>query len=123
MPDLPYKPIGIGCFVICAIAVFVAWERYQDNANRVAAANRMMNSSPLGGMMQHMTGGGQMEPAMPTASKYGIAIAVLSAVGGVVCIAIPVNKKGKNSRKRATGSSHLPEKLPGLDDDSGDQDA
>ena len=28
------KGVGIGCFVACAILLFVAWDRYQDNANR-----------------------------------------------------------------------------------------
>jgi hypothetical protein len=121
MSDLPLKPIGIGCFVVCAISMFVAWERYQDNANRVAAANKMMSSSPFGGMMQQMTGGAQMEPGVPTASKYGIAIGVLAAVVGVVCVSMPVNNKSKKKRRRVSASADLPDRLPGLGDSDGDE--
>jgi hypothetical protein len=32
------KGIGIGCFVVCAILLFVAWDRYHDNANKVEAS-------------------------------------------------------------------------------------
>ena len=63
------KGIGIGCFVLVAILLFVAWERYQDNASKVEAANKMMQSSPLGGMMKDMTGGAKLEPGMPTATN------------------------------------------------------
>lgn len=42
------KRTGIGCFVLAAILLFVAWERYQDNASKIEAANKMMQSSPAG---------------------------------------------------------------------------
>ena len=36
------KGVGVGCFVACAILLVVAWDRYQDNANQVEAANKML---------------------------------------------------------------------------------
>jgi hypothetical protein len=86
------KGIGIGCFVLCAILLFVAWERYQDNAKKVDAANQMMQSSPFGGespfggMMEGMTGSRKLEPATPAVTKYALVFAALSGVGGVVCL-------------------------------------
>jgi hypothetical protein len=94
------KGVGIGCFVACAILLFVAWERYQDNANKVEAANKLLQSSPLGGMMDQMKssplggamgpvlGGAKMEPGMPDSTKYALFIAALTAIGGVVCIVL-----------------------------------
>jgi hypothetical protein len=86
------KGIGIGCFVLVAILLFVAWERYQDNASKVEAANKMMQSSPLGGMMKKMTGGAKLEPGMPTATKVSLIFAVLSGIGGVVCMVMAAKK-------------------------------
>jgi hypothetical protein len=91
------KAIGIACFILSAILLFVAWERYQDNASKVEAANKMMQSSPLGGMMTQMTGGANMKPGMPTATKYALAFAVLSGIGGAACLVISM-KKGPSSR-------------------------
>ena len=88
------KGIGVGCFVLCAILLFVAWERYQDNAQKVEAANRMMQSSPfggespLGGMMKQMTGNATLEPAVPTATTYCLLFGGLAAIGGVVCLVL-----------------------------------
>jgi len=75
------KGIGIGCFVACAILLFVAWNNYQDNANQVDAANKMM-----GGMMGQMLGGARLEPGMPDATKYSLFFAALTVIGGVVCL-------------------------------------
>jgi hypothetical protein len=80
------KGIGIVGLVLCAILLFVAWERYQDNAKKVEAANKMMGSSPLGGMMREMTGGGKLEPGTPDATKYSLFFAALAGIGGVVCL-------------------------------------
>ena len=41
MSPVAMKGIGIGCFVVCAILLFVAWDRYQDNANQVDAINKI----------------------------------------------------------------------------------
>ena len=32
MAEFPYKPVGVFCFIVCAIAFFKAWERYQDES-------------------------------------------------------------------------------------------
>ncbi|MGA2034830.1 MAG: hypothetical protein ABSG68_21480 [Thermoguttaceae bacterium] len=88
------KGIGVGCFVLCAILLFVAWERYQDNAGKVEAANRMMQSSPFGGaspfggMMKEVTGSAKLEPGVPAATTYSLLCAALSGVGGVVCLVL-----------------------------------
>lgn len=86
------KGVGIGCFVLSAILLFVAIERYQDNAKKVEAANKMLDSSPLGGMMKEMTGQAKLEPGMPDATKYSLLFAVLAAVGGVVCLVLGAKK-------------------------------
>jgi|GEM_PF-907886 len=86
------KGIGIGCFVLVAIRLFVAWERYQESASKVEAANKMMQSSPLGGMPKEMTGGAKLEPGMLTATKDSLIFAVLSGIGGVVCMVMPAQK-------------------------------
>ena len=92
------KSIAIGCFVLCAILLFVAWERYNSNAKAVEAANRMMQSSPFGGespfggMMKQMTGGFKLEPGVPAAATYSLMFAALSGIGGVACLVIGQKK-------------------------------
>lgn len=81
------KLSGIACLVICVICLFVAFERYQSNANNVKAMNQMQNASPLGGMMQSMTGQAQMKPATPAATKYAVLFALVTGVGGGVLMA------------------------------------
>jgi len=104
MSPVALKGIGIGCFVVCAILLFVAWERYNDNANRVAAANNMMG--PLGGMVNQMTGGNlQLEPGTPEATKYALFFAVLTGIGGVVCIVMSPKMGAAKSSQRATPPS------------------
>jgi len=80
------KLIGVVCLVICAICVFIAFERYNTNANNVQAMNQFQNSSPLGGMMSEMTGQSQMKPATPAATKYAIVFALIAGVGGAVLL-------------------------------------
>ena len=89
------KGIGIACLVVCAILLFVAWERYQDNANKVAAANdrmqsvnKMMQSLPLGGMTRELTGGAKIEAGMPTETKYALFFAIMSGGGGAGCLIV-----------------------------------
>ena len=80
------KIIGLGCFVVCAVLLFIAWERYNTNANNVQAMNQMSQGfSNMPGMsgMRGMTG--QMKPAMPAAAKYALVFALLAAAGGAVC--------------------------------------
>ncbi len=81
------KLAGIVCLVVCAICLFIAFERYQTNASNVKAMNQMQNASPLGGMMQSMTGQAQMKPATPAATKYALVFALISGAGGGVLLA------------------------------------
>ncbi len=68
------KAIGIACFVVCAISLFVAFERSSANADTVNAFNNLSGGA-LG-----------LKPATPAASKYAIFVAILSGVGGIVCL-------------------------------------
>ena len=77
-----WKIAAIVCFIICGILLFVAWERYSTNAGNVAAMNQMRRSGPFAGM----TGGGEMTPATPTATKYALVFAIASGAGGIFCI-------------------------------------
>ena len=100
------KGVGIGCFVACAILLFVAWDRYQDNANKVEAANRLIGSSPLGGMMGQLTGGGaRLEPGMPGATKYALFFAALTGISGVVCIVTSTKTGAAKPPERTTPPS------------------
>ena len=86
------KIAGIICLVICAVCIFYAIERYQTNANNVRAMNQMRNSSPLGGMMNQMTGSVELKPATPRATKYGVLVAVLFGGGGVALLVMSGNR-------------------------------
>jgi hypothetical protein len=104
---MPPKTLAVICFVLAAISAFVAWERYQDNAKKVEAAKRMMESSPMGGMMegmmQQMTGESELKAAMPTISKYAIAVAVLASIGGVFFLTRNSSgRHGKSQQSRPT---------------------
>ena len=87
------KGAGIACLVVCAVLLFAAWERYQDNANKVGAANKMMQSSPLGGMLGELTGGAKMEPGMPTATKYALVFAIISGGAGAGCLIVVMKSR------------------------------
>ncbi len=67
---------------VCLVSLFVAIERYQANADSVAAMNRLG-----GGMLRAMSGGETLEPGTPAATKYALLLATLSgavAVGAFV---------------------------------------
>jgi hypothetical protein len=100
MSPAALKGVGSGCFVLCAILLFVAWERYQDNANKVEAANKMLGEK-LTGVIRAVTGEPEPEPGMPTASKYALFLAGLAAVGGVVCFVLSA-RKGPGAASRGT---------------------
>ena len=68
------KAIGIACFVVCAICLFIAFERSSANANTVNAFNNLSGGT-LG-----------LKPATPAASKCAIFLAILSGIGGAVCL-------------------------------------
>ena len=82
------KLVAIACFIICAVCIFVAVERYNANAKNVRAMNSLRQSSPLGEMM----GGPNMKPATPAATKYAILFAALSGAGGVVLLVMSAQK-------------------------------
>ena len=88
MTSQSLKIASIICFVACGILLFVAWERYNTNANNVEAMNQMSQSSPLGLMM----GGGNFEPATPAATKYALLFSVVAGGAGVVCIVGAIRK-------------------------------
>jgi hypothetical protein len=83
MPLQNLKPIGIVCFVVCAICLFIAVERYQTNAANVNAMIGMSQSMPFGQPSPF----GHLQPATPVATKYALFFAFISAVGGFVCFA------------------------------------
>lgn len=68
------KTIGIVCFVVCAICIFIAIEQSSSNRDAVNAFNTLS-----GGAIE-------LKPATPTASKYAIFLAILSGIGGAVCL-------------------------------------
>lgn len=82
------KIAGIVCLVISVVCIFIAVERYNTNANNVRAMKHMMNnnSSPLGGMMNQMTGGVQIKAKTPAATKYAILFAVITAASGTILL-------------------------------------
>jgi hypothetical protein len=94
------KGVGIGCFVVCAILLFVAWERYQDNANKVEAMNKMVGGM-AGQLMGQLAGGAKLEPGMPDATKYALFFAALTAVGGIACMLMST-KTGATKRSERT---------------------
>ena len=92
------KIAGFAGLGLTIILLFVAWERYSTNAEAVEAANRMMQSGPMGdmmgGLMQEMTGQSELKPSVPAATTYSLFFAAVSGVAGVACLAA----SGKKSR-------------------------
>ena len=76
------RGIGVGLIVLGLILGFVGIERYQANANNVAAMKQMVGGFPMGDML----GLKEINPGMPAASKYALFFAALSIAGGVACI-------------------------------------
>ena len=106
MSSSTLKGLGIGCFVVCFILLFVAWERYNSNVAAVEAANRMMESSPFsqelpfGGLMKQVTGRQRLEPGVPTATTYALFFAVLSAIGGIVSLWLTATRSTRSGADR-----------------------
>jgi len=109
------KGIGIGCFVLCGILLFVAWERYQDYARKVEEANRFFES--VVGLLKQTTGSapvveGESDHGVPPATIISLLFAAFSAIGGVACFVVAA-KKGHprrtgdivDSQSRTTGCS------------------
>ncbi len=74
------KLAAIVSFVICAVCLFVAFERYNSNADAVRAMKQLQSSSPLGGMFQNL------QPSTPAAAKYALFFAVISGVAGGILL-------------------------------------
>lgn len=66
------KAIGVACLLICAGAVFVAVQSYQD-AKTVVGIDGVFTVRVE-------------EPEMPAATKYAIMVAVLSFIGGGISL-------------------------------------
>ncbi len=107
------KNLGVGCFVACAILLCVAWDRYRDNADRVEAANKMiqgpmgsimeqMKSNPVGGVMAQALDNARMEPVTPESTKYALVLAAFAAAGGVVCMVKSANAAGEHPSQQVT---------------------
>jgi hypothetical protein len=71
----PQQIIGVVFLVVCVMCLFIAFERYNANAQNVRAVSGMIG-----------TFGGQVEPATPTATKYALLFAFLSGGGGLYCL-------------------------------------
>ena len=85
------KLAGVVLLILAAVCLFVAFERYQANANAVAAMNQMG-----GRMFQAMTGGNELKPTIPAATKYALLGALVFGGGGTFCLLSgPTAKKGK----------------------------
>ena len=98
------KIAGIVMLVLAGVSVFVGVERYQANASAVAAMNQMG-----GGMFRAMTGGNELKPSIPTATKYSFLAALLLGAGGAYCLV-----KQKPNRYHSKPKQHrddLPDKL------------
>jgi hypothetical protein len=83
------KIVGVVLLVIAAVCLFVAFERYQSNAENVRAANHIG-----GGLLRSMTGG-ELAPSTPAATKYALLFAVICGGGGGYCLWKP---KGSSQR-------------------------
>ena len=106
---------GIVCGVICVICIFIAIERYSTNAGNVRAINALQQSPhlrpimPGGNKMPEVamkalgrsTRRGQLEPAMPTATKYAIFFAVISGIASGIFFV----KSTKEDAPSETGST------------------
>lgn len=84
MDSKTLRIIGIACLVVCGICLFIAVERYQDNAGKVNAMKQMGSDMglPGGGLL----GGADIQPATPAATKYAALFGLLFAVGGAICL-------------------------------------
>ena len=69
-----YKTAAIVCFVLCAIFIFVAFERSRANASTVDAINQITGSVL------------EIRAATPTSAVYAWFFAALTGVGGAFCL-------------------------------------
>jgi len=85
------KWMGIICLVLAGILAFVAFERYQTNANNVRAMSGMMQNNPAAQMMG--VSNSNIKPATPAATKYALIGMAVFAGAGIFCLM----QKGKNN--------------------------
>ena len=76
-----FRITGIVLLVIASICLFIAYERYQANADAVQAMSRIG-----GGMLPGVLGGGQLTAATPAATKYALLFALVFGAGGGYCL-------------------------------------
>ncbi len=105
------KILGVVLLVMCAVCIFIAIERYQTNANNVRAMNQMQQNSPFGGMMNQMTGGMQMKPATPAATKYAALGALITGIAGAALLVM----SGKQGETPSTVTGSEPHQGPSMD--------
>ena len=92
------RPIGIACFAVCAICLFVAFERYEANASNVDAMKKMTQALPFGDDSPF----GNIQPATPAATKYALFVALLSGAGGIFCFACSGKPKSDSEPVRSS---------------------
>ena len=87
MSSTGLKAIGMVLLIVCAGLVYIAVDRYNENANKVKFMNQVTQGSPLGGRE------GGFKPATPDATKYAGAGAAVAGLSGIVCLAMSVRRK------------------------------
>jgi hypothetical protein len=91
------KCISVVCFILCAGCLFVAYERYRENAASVNAIKEFAGSTPLGDVF----GLRRLKPSIPAATKYALVSALLSGAGGVASLLVARSKRdGAAARAR-----------------------
>lgn len=69
------KIVGIALLAVCAFCLFVAAERYQNNASKVEAMNQT-GAAMLFGQ------GDELKPGVPAISTYSLFFAVVTGIAG-----------------------------------------
>ncbi len=82
------KIMAIVLLVGAGVFVFAAIERYNENANNVAAMKSLMQGSPLAGAF----GTASARPAVPASTKY-------CALGALICAAAGLVVLSRSNRK------------------------
>ena len=72
---------GIAGIILCAVLIFVAVERYQNNVNALNTLQGVIDGSNAAppGTVSLM----EMEPKTPTITKYALFFAILAGAGGI----------------------------------------
>jgi len=91
------KIVGVGCLVLCVVMLFVAWERYNTNAQNVRAMKQITGNFPM------QTPFGEIQPVTPAATKYALFFAGIFLIGGVGCFIYANKMKIVASEDRSAG--------------------